>query len=209
MNKLAQACELSLNDWSATFSETIPEPVYSKKYKRWKKKLFDKMRDDHYHIFTTKAIKVMWIAAIISMMLLTAFVIPSSREYILEEFDKNSTYELTMNNKNSVSGEINVGYIPNGFDLKESICEENLLINRYVNGNGDIITVFKYSSIMKIDFDTERFEVENVTIDTIQYVYCTGYLGMNSIIWNKNDYIYQIDALLEKEEMIKIAKTVE
>ena len=88
MNKLVQACELSLNDWSATFSETMPEPVYSKKYKRWKKKLFDKMRDDHYHIFTTKTIKVMWIAAIISMMLLTAFVIPSSREYILDNLDE-------------------------------------------------------------------------------------------------------------------------
>ena len=34
MNKLAQACELWLDEWSATFPETFPEPEYSKKHEK-------------------------------------------------------------------------------------------------------------------------------------------------------------------------------
>ena len=156
MNKLAQACELSLNDWSATFSETIPEPVYSKKYKRWKKKLFDKMRDDHYHIFTTKAIKVMWIAAIISMMLLTAFVIPSSREYMMDKYDDFSRYKVIQNNKNSIAGEITVGYIPDGFKLTEKDYSNKVSAHQYESSSNQHFIVFKYSSTSSLFFKDNK-----------------------------------------------------
>ncbi len=209
MHKLVQACELSLNDWSASFSETIPEPVYSKKYKRWKKNLFDKMRDDHYHVFTTKAIKVMWIAAIISMMLLTAFVIPSSREYILDNLDEFSRYKITENNKNSVTEEITVGYIPDGFKFESEDKSGKQVISKYKSINSDFFTIFKYSSAMEVDFDTENYDAEEINIDGIEYIYCQGNKGVNNLIWTKNDYIYKLDAPFEKEEMIKIAKSVE
>lgn len=209
MNKLVQACELSLNDWSASFSETIPEPVYSKKYNRWKKKLFDKMRDDHYHRFTTKTIKVMWIAAIISMMLLTAFVIPSSREYILNNLDDFSRYKITQNNKNYVSGKIKVGYIPDGFKFESEDKSGKQVISKYKSINSDFFTIFKYSSAMEVDFDTENYVSEEVVIDSVKYIYCQGNDGLNNLIWTKNDYVYRIDGFFSKDELIKIAKTVE
>lgn len=209
MNKLVQACELSLNDWSATFSETIPEPVYSKKYKRWKKKLFDKMRDDHYHIFTTKAIKVMWIAAIISMMLLTAFVIPSSREYILDNLDDFSRYKITQNNKNYVSGKIKVGYIPDEFELESTRQVGKSVLNKYVSKNGAFFTIIKSSSEGEIDFDTENFVSEERIDGSQKYVYCKGNLDIDNLIWTKNDYVYRISGPFTLEQFIKIAKTVE
>lgn len=209
MSKLALACELSFNEWLETFPEVIPEAERSKKHEKWKKKLFDKMRNDRYHTFTTKTIKVMLVAAIISALLLTAFVIPSSREFILDRFDIASRYKITENNKNSVTGEITVGYIPDGFEFDESINMGKNKSYRYININEEFFTIFKYSSSMEIDFNTEDSVSEEIIVDDIEYVFCKGNYGKNNLIWNRNDYVYQIESSLNKEELLKIAKTVE
>jgi hypothetical protein len=76
MSKLAQACELSLNDWLATIPDEIPKAEYTQKHEKWKRNLFNKMRDDHYHRYTTKTIKIMMIAAILTALLFSAFAFP-------------------------------------------------------------------------------------------------------------------------------------
>ena len=209
MDKLTLACEMSLDKWLDTFPEEIPEPECSKKHEKWKKKLFDRMRGDRYHKFTTKAVKVMLVAAVLCALLLTAFVIPSSREFMLDKFDEYSTYKLTENNKNSVSGEITVGYVPEGFELSNNVNLDKQVTKTYLNLDGTFFTIFKHASSIKVDFDTETYVVEEISHKNIQYLYCNGNDGINSIIWNKNDYIYQIEAPFEKEELLKIAKTVE
>ena len=208
MTNLAKACELSLNDWLETFPDVIPEAECSKKHEKWKKNLFNKMRDDHYHRFTTRTIKVMLVAAILCALLLTAFVIPSSRAFMLDNLDHFSRYKVTENNKNSVDGEITVGYIPEGFQLETKDVLEKLVQSKYIANNGDFFTVLKYSSAVEVDFDTENFISEEIIVDDIKYVYCQGDLNMNNLIWTKNDYVYRIDGTLSKDEFIKIANTV-
>ena len=208
MTNLAKACELSLNDWLETFPDTIPEAECSKKHEKWKKNLFNKMRDDHYHRFTTRTIKVMLVAAILCALLLTAFVVPSSREFMLDKFDIASRYKITENNKNSVDGEITVGYIPDGYIIKSREQYSKYLINIYQSDNGDFFTIFKYSSSMEVHFDTENYATEEIIVDDNKYIYCQGDLNMNNLIWTKNDYVYRIDGTLSKDEFIKIANTV-
>ena len=209
MTNLAKACELSLNDWLETFPDTIPEAECSKKHEKWKKNLFNKMRDDHYHRFTTRTIKVMLVAAILCALLLTAFVIPSSREFMLDKFDKHSIYKLTENNKNSVDGEITVGYIPEGFKLGGNVDLNRQTSNTYFNENGEYFTIFKNSSAAEVYYDTENYTSEEIIVDDIKYVYCQGDLNMNNLIWTKNDFVYRISGLFTLEELLKIAKDVE
>ncbi len=209
MNKLAIACEMSLNDWLATFPDEIPKAECSKKHEKWKKKLFNKMRDDHYHIYTTQTIKVVLVAAVLFALLLTAFVIPSSREFMLDKFDRHSTYKLTENNKNSVAGEITVGYIPEDYIFTESIDMGKHKSNKYIHMNGDFFSVFKYASSMKVEFNTEFSETEEIIVDDIKYVYCKGDKGVDNLIWTKNDYVYRISGPFTLEELLNIAKTVE
>lgn len=208
MTNLAKACELSLNDWLETFPDIIPEAECSKKHEKWKKNLFNKMRDDHYHRFTTRTIKVMLVAAILCALLLTAFVIPSSREFILDNLDHFSRYKVTENNKNSVDGEISVGYIPEGFELIETHYVDKQIINDYENSNGNYFAIFKNASSIEVDFDTENYATEEIIVDDNKYIYCQGNLNMNNLIWTKNDYVYRIDGTLSKDEFIKIANTV-
>lgn len=209
MTNLAKACELSLNDWLATFPDTIPEAERSKKHEKWKKNLFNKMRDDHYHRFTTRTIKVMLVAAILCALLLTAFVIPSSREFMLDKFDIASRYKITENNKNSVDGEITVGYIPEGFEFDCTDKVGKNMFCKYQASNGEFFTIFKNASSMEVHFDTENYATEEITVDDNKYIYCQGNLNMNNLIWTKNDYVYRISGLLSLEELLKIAKDVE
>lgn len=208
MSKLARACELSLNDWYATFPDVIPEAECSKKHEKWKKNLFNKMRDDHYHRFTTKTIKVMLIAATLSALLLTAFVIPSSREFIIDNFDIFSRYKLTESNNNAVNGEITVGYIPEGFKLTNEQESARAIINDYIDLNGGFITITKYSSSIEVDFDTETRNTENISVNSQIYTFYVDENNYNYLVWNKNDYVYHIDGTLPKEELLKIAETV-
>lgn len=209
MTNLAKACELSLNDWLATFPDIIPEAECSKKHEKWKKNLFNKMRDDHYHRFTTRTIKVMLVAAILCALLLTAFVIPSSREFMLDKFDIASRYKITENNKNSVDGEITVGYIPEGFVYDEHIDMGKNKTNKYINANGDYFKILKHSSEVEVYFNTEFSDTKEIIVDGQKYVYCRGNLGVDNIIWTRNDYVYRISGPFALEELIKIAKTVE
>lgn len=209
MSKLALACELSLNDWLATFPEKIPKAECSKKHERWKKTLFNKMRDDHYHRFTTKTIKIMLVAAVLFALLLTAFVIPSSRKAILDKFDIYSTYQISEHNNNSVNSDMKIGYIPEGFELTDIIKQDKHVYHQYESQNQQVFLVYKSSSSMKVEYNSEDAPSEEMVIDNISYIYCEGKHGSNNLIWTKNDYVYRIDGTLSKEEMLKIAKSVE
>lgn len=208
MNKLSQACELSLNDWLATFPDEIPEAECSAKHEKWKKNLFNKMRDDRYHVLTTKAVRIIFVAAILCSLLMTAFVIPSSREFILDKFDTHSTFKITKNNDNFVTREITIDYIPEGFELDRTIYLYKQIIYRYQNADNKFFTIIKQSSSMEVNFDTESFVSEEIVDNNATYIYCQGNENVNNLIWTKNDYVYRVSGTLTKEELLKIAKNV-
>lgn len=209
MNKFTRACEMSFNDWLSTIPDVVPEAEYSKNHEKWKKKLFNKMRGDRYHTFTTQTIKVMLVAAVLTTLLLTAFVIPSSREFIIDNFEIFSTYKLTEHNNNSVNSEITISYIPEGFEFSDKQIFSKFITFNYCNQNDEIITITKFSSSIKVEFDTEKGYTENIVIDGKSYIYYIDSNNYHYIIWNENDYIYQIDCQLSKEELFKIAKGIE
>ena len=208
MNNFQKAWEMSLNDWLATIPEEIPEAEYTDKHEKWKRKLFNKMRGDRYHRFTTKTVKVMLIAATLTALLLTAFVIPSSREYIIDNFDIFSRYQITEPNDNSVNGEITVGYIPKGFELVEKQLTTKTVIYNYKNNQNSYVSIMQSSSTVNIEFDTEKGNFEEIVFNSNLYIYFLDGKNFGYLVWNKNDYVYQIHGSISKDEMIKIAETV-
>lgn len=208
MNKFEKACEMSMNDWLATIPDEIPEAEYTEKHEKWLKNLFNKMRDNRYHRFTTKTVKVMLIAATLTALLLTAFVIPSSREFIIDNFDIFSRYQLTDSNDNSVNGEITVGYIPEGFELVNKQTYSKFISYDFSDSNGKFITISKTASSIKVEFDTETGNVEKIVIDNKTYTYFVDKNEFCYLVWNENDYVYQIHGSILKDELLNIAETV-
>lgn len=208
MSKFANACIMSYEQWAATIPEDLPEPKYSKKHIRRMNALMDKMRGNVYHHFTTRAIKIMLVAAVLFALLLSAFVIPSSREFIIDNLGIYSTYQLTEDNGNSVSGEISVGYVPEGFEL-ESVEKTSIGVSySYSSKNNSLFMVNKYSSVIKIDFDTEKTDAREILINNEIYTYFESYSGNCGLMWHENDYIYQVVGALTEDELLKIAETV-
>ena len=208
MNNFQKACEMSLNDWLSTLPDIVPEAEYTKKHEKWKKNLFNKMRGDYYHNFTTRTVKLIIIAAILSTFLLTAFAFPSSREFIIENFDIFSRYKITENNKNSVNDEIVVGYIPEEFELVEKYADNKGVIYKYVSIKNEFFTILKNSSSIEVCFNTEIIYEEDIKIDRKTYTYYVGKNNCGYLIWNQNDYVYQVYGEISKEELLNIAKTV-
>ncbi len=208
MNNFEKAFEMSMNDWLSTIPDIVPEAEYTKNHDKWLKNLLNKMRDNKYHTFTTKTIKVLLVAAVLCALLLTAFVVPSSRKYIIDNFDVFSRYKITENNKNSVNGEITVGYIPDGFDLDNKKVSSKIITYNYSNSARGIITITKFSSIMEVYFDNETGTIESIIVNGTEYSYYVDENNHRYLVWNVNDYIYQIDGTISKEELLKVAETV-
>ena len=208
MNNFQKACELSLNDWLSTLPDIVPEAEYTKKHEKWKKRLFNKMRGDYYHSYTTKTVAIIVVAAILSTLLLTAFAFSSSREFIIKNFNIFSTYKLTEYINNSVNDEIIVEYIPEGFELSNKQRSSRIITYDYTNSGDVIISVSKYSSSIKVDFDSEIKYEEDIMINGIIYKYYVDKYNCGYLIWNQNDYVYQVYGDISKEELLNIAKTV-
>ncbi len=210
MNNFAEACKLSFAEWEATMPnfDEIPQPEYSKKHIKRINKLFDQMRGDTYHHFTRKTVRIMLIAAVLIALLLSAFVFPSSRELLMENFDIFGVYKMSEHNNNSVNGSIEIGYIPDGYEL---IVQNNLdksAVYIYQSQNGDEIKISKNSSATKVEINTENGYSEDIIINNIKYTYIKNYTGVNNIIWIQNDYIYQVCGNISKEELLKIAQSI-
>ena len=209
MSKLAEACALSFEEWISTFPETMPKAECSPQHEKWKKKLFNKMRNDRYHVLTTKSIKIMLVAAILCALLMSAFVFPSSREAFTDSFDDFSLFKITKDNNNFVNSEIKVGYIPEGFELESSSYVGENLLNRYEDNNGDYFTVSKSSSSIYVEYNSENTESTEFTVNGIKYVYCETESGVNSIIWIKYDYVYRVNGRQSLNILLEIAQGVE
>ncbi len=210
MSKLAEACKLSYLDWIAEqpVIDELPEPEFSRKHIKRMEKLFDKMRGDTYHYFTRKTVRVMVVAAVLVALMLTAFVIPSSREFLIENFDIFGVYEMTEHNNNSVNGGIEVGYIPEGYELKTVDENNKFITNVYESYNNLSFIVYKWSSSAQVEFNTENVAEVTHTFNNIDYICFKNSNGTNGIIWTTNDYIYRIYGNLTTEEMLIIAQSV-
>lgn len=207
MNNFEKAFEMSMNDWLSTIPDIVPEAEHTKNHDKWLKNLLNKMRDNKYHTFTTKTIKVLLVAAVLCALLLTAFVVPSSREFIVDHFDIFSRYKLTESNNNAVNGEIIVGYIPEGFELTNEHINSKSITYDYMKAN-EWITISKYSSAIEVDSNTEEVETKTIIINNIEYRYCLGKNNMGNVIFTQNDYVYRINGTISKDELLKIAETV-
>lgn len=206
MDKLMQACELSMRDWLSAFPTEIPKAEYSKNHEKWKKKLFDKMRNDRYHRITTRTVKIMLVAAVISAMLLTAFVKPSSRELVLDIFEDAGQIILSEHNDNLIGSDLEIGYVPEGFTLESKDGNKLLQHCKYISNNGSFFHVEKTVSKSSVYFDTEGTGPQKFIEDNIEYVFNESESGSGILIWTKNDYIYSINGYISLDEMKKIAK---
>jgi hypothetical protein len=207
MTNFEAAVELSLNNWVATLPTEFDLPEPTEAYKKGIAKLLDKMRGDRYHKFTRKTARIILIAAIIMAIATVTLAATVGREFIVQKFSNFSRYSVVDSSNIKSVEDIEIGYIPEGFELTNKETSKNKYYLNYFNED-KWISIYKSKIDSRIDFDTEYKNKERIRINGFEGVYFEDNDSINGLMWNNGHYIYQLDSNISKEELIKIAENV-
>lgn len=208
MNVLQESCKISCESWVASLDFPDEDVVFSKKFTKNMNKLLDKMRSDKYHRFTRKTVRFIAIAAIILSLSITAFAIPSSRNFIIKNFSEYSSYNIADYGDGKRVEELTVGYVPPGYELSEKFESADSYVYTYTN-NDSSIHISKEILSTEIDFDTEEGDYKTIELNGIKYVIYYPDMHYTGVIWNNGEYIFSVDGRLDEDEIMCVAKTVE
>jgi hypothetical protein len=203
MSNFEQACLLSCHDWVNTF-DYCSEFEFSKSFEKKIDVLFDKMRKDRYHVFTKRTLKTLVIAAIILSFATTVFAVPNTREYIIKKFSNHSSYAVVDDSNFEKVIDLDVEYVPDGFDKNNEFYSDYLITVDYKNGE-QWFSIRKCTLNSNANFDTESYKVEKYIVDEITYNVYQTETNVYGVIWNDGEYIYTIDGNVSKDELMKIA----
>lgn len=206
MTNFEKACLLSCEEWVNTLS-TIDDFQFSKSYEQKMKKLFNKMRNDKYHRFTTNTVKVLVAAAIIMSIATTAFAIPTTREYIFNHFKNYAVYTVADVDKAEQIEPISVGYLPDGFVKNQEDVAKDRITTIY-ESEDSWITIDKIRIDSSIFKDNEYNNYETVQINGVDYICSANNDGNTEIIWNDSEYIYSVYSNLNMNELLTIAENL-
>lgn len=207
MTPLEEACNISLKRWVDSLPDNIEPYQFSKKHERRMKVLFNKMRGGRYHSITTRATVLLVAAILIFAMAVTAMAIPYTREFIIEKFFDHSTYTV-VGGEYSEIGDIEIGYIPEGFEIYEDFNGKATKIISYKSKSNDMWFDIKISLTNQDSyFDTETYSYETISTKTREYIYYHND-NYNGIIWNNSFAIIRIIGSINVNEMLLIADSI-
>lgn len=210
MNNLKLASDLYLDDWLSGLPdfENLPDVVCSEKYERYMKKLFDKMRGNKYHKFTRKATRCILIAAIILSLTVSAFAMPITRNYIINKFGDFFNYSVVSGDVNDIKG-VSFNYVPSNFVLVDETTGDNYSYKSYTKEN-EHLKINIVSANYTVKFRNDDIDYETISNNKIDYMlFENKQYFLNGVLWNENNYIFTIQGNVSKEELMKIAKSVE
>lgn len=207
MTPLEEACNISLKRWVDSLPDNIEPYQFSKKHERRMKVLFNKMRGGRYHSITTRATVLLVAAILIFAMAVTAMAIPYTREFIIEKFFDHSTYTV-VGGEYSEIGDIEIGYIPEGFEIYEVFNGKTTKIISYKSKSNDMWFDIKISLTNQDSyFDTETYDPEIVYFNNKDYLYYHSQ-ATSGLMWNDGMFVYRISGIISKEEMLRISQNI-
>lgn len=207
MRKFDEVCLISCENWVDLFPSEIPKHKFSEKHNEKMEEILRAGSKDGKRKLSGKAIKIFLIAAILLAAATTAFAIPSCREFIVKQFSDHSEYYVSDTKNAKKVESLKLGYIPEGFEKTEDYKLDYLYRFSYKN-NQKYFNVDKHKMDAEINFDTEKYNSENIEINGIQSIYFTSSDKEYGIIFNNGEYIFIISGNIEKNELVKIAQNV-
>lgn len=208
MTNFEAAVELSFNNWVASLPTEFDLPEPTQAYKEGIAKLMDKMRGDRYHKFTRNTARVILIAAILLAIATVTLAATVGREFVVKNFSNFSVYSVVDSSNNKNVEDIEIGYMPDGFELVSKESTKNKCYLNYFNED-KWISVYKTTIETDLAFDTEYKNKENIRINAFDGIYYKDdNLNFSGIVWNNGYYIYKVDGTISKEELLKTAENI-
>ena len=115
ISNLEQAVALDMEKWLQTLPEEAPAYAFSEKYKKFRVKLFDKMRGEKYHRFTKRATVAIIVAAILFAMAVATLAATVGKDFILKHFNGYAEVEVVDSENAVIVNALSIGFVPDGF----------------------------------------------------------------------------------------------
>ena len=190
-----------------------PEVSFSPEHERNMQKLFRKERHK-YNLRRATVVTGKVAVFIIILVAITVALSPNSVEALKTKFlnffyDKEAPdmeINFTETKNNSYSNDIvNIGYIPDGFEISFDRTVKNNLFLKFVNQE-KFVQVKRNNDSLKTAINTAKGVVENIKINGYEGAYIIN-SSANILLWYDGVYTYRIFTNLRKEELIKIAES--
>ncbi len=206
------ACEL----WLATFSDDLPEHVFSARFERKMEKL---LRHPHRRIGWRGPVAAVAAAALLTMTV-GAEVLPPVRAFrsgvvhVLSQVFPKSTDQIytTDADHESETRRPVLGWLPEGMTQTDRTELTNSTLLTFENTDGDRLSIYTKriteGSVTTDSIDTEDAEVSEITING--RIALLSIKGETTIIdWFIDNYNCSVVGTLKPNEVLKIAENIE
>ena len=217
MQRLYEALDAYTKEASEAL--TVPSELedykFSKRFERNMRRIIRRQRHAYFKYTDTLAKQVASIAVLMLVCLtITVFSIKGLREpfidFVVETFEKFTSIFVEKDEpvKTAEFETMLPQYIPEGYEAQEPIIDDNLYTLIYKNDDCNLIYKQRYENLWLLQMNTESIEYEKMYINEIECVFYENN-GTNFLIFNSDDYTFSIEGNVSKEELIKIAESIE
>ena len=155
----------------------------------------------------SRAAKVILVAAIVSVMLISAAFAYSVIESKITDHGTFSSIGIELFGRKKISP-IEVGYVPEGFTLTFSEDKKSISVKEYQNSNGTGFSVVKTSKTENTTINTEFEKNYSVTVNGIEYIIYGEAEHGAGVFFIKDDCAYSVASTIPDEELLKIAMSL-
>jgi len=156
--------------------------------------------------------------AVLLLLSITVFSVKALREpvvnFIIEVYEKASTIIFTRDDPTaSVPSVIEEAYLPaclpEGYELVSEDKYPRMLEYIYSDENGNDLQ-FKQAIFdgTQMNLDSEGTVSESIQINGITGIYFSN-KGKHILTWNNGIYVFHLESAIEKDELIKVAESLE
>lgn len=213
---LKDASELALIKEMKDYNnvEILQDPDYSKKFRKELKEIKIKRKATSTLVLIAKRVAVFILILILSFSaFLTVNVEARTKfvDWVIERFPKFSIFAseaVDVGNNLIDIGFLNIGYVPDGYELEEIYEGSSMLVYYYLSGEDKRITIsFALSDEQKSYYDTENADIEEFEFKEFPaFIWQTD--QMTCMIWSQDGVDYHISGNIDKDEIIKVAEGI-
>lgn len=185
----------------------MPNHRFSKKHNKAIKDIINGKEEKRRYSLSKRTIKVLAIAAVLLAFITTVFAVPASREYIVQKFFNHSSYSVKDIDKIITVDMLEINYVPEGFVITDEYKSKYVCSVTYSNEQ-EHFSVDKHAINTYVNFDTEKYDCKNISINGINGVFYETESSEKGIIFNNTDYIFIVSGNIDENELINIAQNL-
>ncbi len=162
-----------------------------------------------------KLVKKAAVAAIVATMSFSTMMVANAEfrekviSWMVETFEKYSIFELKNDDAQLMENlqKYAPSYIPNGFQLDNTVNQPSLILFEYSNENSDYLDILISIANTRVYLDTE-----GVPTEELELLGSTAYYfnkdGVNSLVFEKDGFHFEVDGSISKNDLIRVAEGI-